>query len=66
MSRSTPILGVVRRSGMVNVMVVVTRYFGGVKLGVRGLIEAYDLVQCLKDRCPVNTMATCGVASFTA
>ena len=36
-----PILGAVRRSGMVNVMVVVTRYFGGVKLGVRGLIEAY-------------------------
>lgn len=28
---------------MVNVMVVVTRYFGGVKLGVRGLIEAYSL-----------------------
>ena len=38
-----PILGAVRRSGMVNVMVVVTRYFGGVKLGVRGLIEAYGL-----------------------
>ncbi|MBQ9565186.1 MAG: YigZ family protein [Synergistaceae bacterium] len=36
-----PILGAVRHSGMVNVMVVVTRYFGGVKLGVRGLIEAY-------------------------
>ena len=36
-----PILSVIRRSGMVNLMVVVTRYFGGVKLGVRGLIEAY-------------------------
>lgn len=36
-----PILGAIKRSGMVNVMVVVTRYFGGVKLGVRGLIEAY-------------------------
>ena len=36
-----PILSAIRQSGMDNVMVVVTRYFGGVKLGVRGLIEAY-------------------------
>ena len=36
-----PILHAVGRSGMVNLMVVVTRYFGGVKLGVRGLIDAY-------------------------
>jgi uncharacterized YigZ family protein len=36
-----PILGVIRQSGMVNLMVVVTRYFGGIKLGVRGLIDAY-------------------------
>jgi len=30
-----------RRGDLFNVIVVVTRYFGGVKLGVRGLIEAY-------------------------
>ena len=36
-----PILCVIRQSGMINLMVVVTRYFGGVKLGIRGLIEAY-------------------------
>lgn len=36
-----PILGAVKRSGLVNVLVIVTRYYGGVKLGVRGLIEAY-------------------------
>ena len=36
-----PILGALKNGGMMNVMVVVTRYFGGVKLGVRGLIEAY-------------------------
>jgi uncharacterized YigZ family protein len=39
-----PILAAIRQSGMVNVIVVVTRYFGGIKLGVRGLIEAYGQV----------------------
>ena len=37
-----PILGEIMRSGLVNLLVVVTRYFGGVKLGTRGLIEAYS------------------------
>ena len=36
-----PILNAIKRAGLVNVMVIVTRYFGGVKLGVRGLIDAY-------------------------
>ena len=36
-----PILNAIKRSGLVNVIVVVTRYYGGVKLGVRGLIDAY-------------------------
>jgi uncharacterized YigZ family protein len=36
-----PILGAIKRGGTVNTMIIVTRYFGGVKLGVRGLIEAY-------------------------
>ena len=38
-----PILNAIKRSGLVNVMVIVTRYFGGVKLGVRGLIDAYGM-----------------------
>jgi len=37
-----PILGEIKRSGLVNLLVVVTRYFGGIKLGTRGLIEAYS------------------------
>jgi len=37
-----PILGVLRKYDLVNVAVVVTRYFGGIKLGVRGLIDAYS------------------------
>lgn len=36
-----PILGAILSGGLTNVAVVVTRYFGGKKLGVRGLIEAY-------------------------
>ncbi|MDN5345017.1 MAG: hypothetical protein PWQ18_1131 [Clostridia bacterium] len=36
-----PILGAIASLGLTNVAVVVTRYFGGKKLGVRGLIEAY-------------------------
>ncbi|MBT1247588.1 MULTISPECIES: YigZ family protein [unclassified Thermosipho (in: thermotogales)] len=39
-----PILGVLRKFDLLNVVVVVTRYFGGVKLGVRGLIDAYSSV----------------------
>lgn len=39
-----PILGALKRSELHNTLIVVTRYFGGVKLGVRGLIEAYEAV----------------------
>lgn len=36
-----PILGMLKRHGLNNTLIVVTRYFGGIKLGVRGLIDAY-------------------------
>ena len=36
-----PILGAIQHAGVTNAIVVVTRYFGGIKLGVRGLMEAY-------------------------
>lgn len=36
-----PILGAILSRDLTNVTVVVTRYFGGRKLGIRGLIEAY-------------------------
>ena len=40
-SAGDPILGQIRSAGLTNVLVVVVRYFGGIKLGVSGLINAY-------------------------
>lgn len=36
-----PILSMLKAEGITNVCVVVTRYFGGVKLGTGGLVRAY-------------------------
>ncbi|MBW6515103.1 MAG: IMPACT family protein [Candidatus Cloacimonetes bacterium] len=36
-----PIMGAIHKHELSNVVLVVTRYFGGVKLGIRGLIDAY-------------------------
>ncbi len=36
-----PILNVLLKNNMTNVLAIVTRYYGGIKLGVRGLIDAY-------------------------
>ncbi len=36
-----PILGQILSNGITNVLIVVVRYFGGVKLGVAGLTNAY-------------------------
>lgn len=36
-----PILGAISHYNLQNVVIVVVRYFGGIKLGIRGLIEAY-------------------------
>jgi len=40
-SAGAPILGAIRSGELTDCLVVVVRYFGGTKLGVRGLIEAY-------------------------
>lgn len=39
-----PILRLIERSNLTNVVIVVTRYFGGIKLGTGGLIRAYSFV----------------------
>ncbi|EMS30898.1 Transporter protein [Mariniradius saccharolyticus AK6] len=40
-SAGDPILGQIKSHGLTNVLIVVVRYFGGIKLGVGGLIQAY-------------------------
>lgn len=37
-----PILEVLKKQGLTNTAIVVTRYFGGIKLGASGLIRAYS------------------------
>ncbi len=41
-SAGKPILKVIQNKGLSNVVVVVTRYFGGIKLGYGGLVKAYS------------------------
>ena len=40
-SAGMPIYGQIQSFGVTNILIVVVRYFGGVKLGVGGLINAY-------------------------
>ncbi len=40
-SAGMPILGQIKAKNLTNILVVVVRYFGGVKLGVGGLMNAY-------------------------
>ena len=37
-----PVLNAIRMSGITNVLVIVTRYFGGILLGAGGLVRAYS------------------------
>jgi uncharacterized YigZ family protein len=36
-----PVLAVLKGSGITNILITIARYFGGTKLGVSGLIQAY-------------------------
>ncbi len=40
-SSGPPVLGQIRSQNLTNILVVVVRYFGGTKLGIPGLINAY-------------------------
>lgn len=45
-SAGMPVLNVLQKEGVTDVALVVTRYFGGILLGVGGLVRAYS--QCAK------------------
>jgi uncharacterized YigZ family protein len=53
-SAGKPILQVITGRNLVNVLVVVVRYFGGIKLGIGGLIRAYgDATKAVLDTAAV-------------
>jgi len=43
-SAGKPILGQIKSKELTNCLIVVVRYFGGIKLGIPGLIKAYKNV----------------------
>jgi len=51
-----PILGQINSNDLTDILVVVVRYFGGTKLGVRGLINAYKFATA--DAIEKNTIVT--------
>ena len=55
-SAGDPILGQIIAKNLTNVLVVVVRYFGGVKLGVGGLIQAYKTTaKEILDECEIES-----------
>ena len=55
-----PMLEVLKKRGVVRAAVVVTRYFGGIKLGASGLVAAYtDSVSEVLDAAGIRRMTEC-------
>ena len=52
-----PMLNALKKHNMTNTVAVVTRYFGGVKLGIRGLIDAYgENVENVIEKSPLKKL----------
>lgn len=61
-----PILDVLCRQELVNVIVVVTRYFGGILLGAGGLVRAYtEAAKRVIDAACVAQMVLCNRVAFS-
>ena len=65
-SAGKPILLVLQRAELLDVLVVVTRYFGGTKLGVGGLARAYGEVaqDAIAEATPVRVFPIANVRIF--
>ena len=62
-----PILECIKSKGLTNVVVVVTRYFGGVKLGAGGLVRAYtEATAAALDLAEKTEFKLCVKVEFTA
>ena len=62
-----PVLDVLQKEGLTDVCVVVTRYFGGIKLGGGGLVRAYSHgAKIAVDASFVKIMSPCTEVSFVA
>lgn len=59
-----PMLGVLENHNLTNICVVVTRYFGGIKLGAGGLIRAYagSVALAVKEIGIIETKEQVGIA----
>lgn len=61
-----PVLEVIKKSGVTDVCVVVTRYFGGVLLGAGGLVRAYSHAARLAlDAGKIVTMRLCKICAVS-
>ncbi len=62
-----PVLDAIRKRGLTDTLVVVTRYFGGTLLGTGGLVHAYgkSASEGIENACPV-TRKLCDIFSVTA
>ena len=62
-----PVFDVLKGSGITNVLLTVTRYFGGTLLGTGGLVHAYsDSAKAVLDLCKTEELVERSYFSFTA
>lgn len=61
-----PILGQINSFGLTDILIVVVRYFGGIKLGTSGLIAAYrEAARLAIENADIVERRQCGTIEFT-
>ncbi len=60
-----PVLSVLEKEGLTNILLTVVRYFGGIKLGRGGLLRAYtDAAQAVLEKAPRNELIHCALLNL--